>query len=119
MDRYEFSKLGDALREESFRQDDYIIREGAPGDKFYILAEGSTIATKMLTPGEPTKVMDYAPGGYFGERALLTNEVRAANVVATSDCKCLTLDRTTFKRILGPLDDILRRNMESYKKYNP
>lgn len=61
--------------------------------------------------------MQYQPGSYFGERALLTNDLRAASIVATSGIKCLTLDRQTFMRLLGPLDAILKRNMEEYNKY--
>ena len=63
-------------------------------------------------------MMNYSKGQYFGERALLTNDVRAANIIAESDfVKCLSLERDTFVRLLGPLDEILRRNMASYKKY--
>lgn len=62
--------------------------------------------------------MDYKKGMYFGERALLQNDSRAANVIATSNVVCLSLDRDTFKRLLGPLDEILRRNMEVYKNYS-
>ena len=61
--------------------------------------------------------MQYQAGSYFGERALLTNDVRAASIIATSAVKCLSLERETFKRLLGPLDDILKRNMEAYAKY--
>lgn len=61
--------------------------------------------------------MDYATGTYFGERALLKNEARAANIVATSEeLVVVSLERDTFKRLLGPLDDILKRNMEQYEK---
>ena len=62
--------------------------------------------------------MSYKSGEYFGERALLTNEVRAANIISESDVKCLTLERETFVRILGPLKVILERNMEAYKKFS-
>lgn len=62
--------------------------------------------------------MDYGKGSYFGERALLNNDVRAANIIAQSDVSCLSLERETFKRLLGPLDVILKRNMEAYKNYN-
>ena len=119
MDPYERSKLGDAVREERFKSGDYIIKQGDAGDKFYILDEGTAIATKNGANGGPeTKVMDYASGSYFGEKALLTNDVRAANIVVTSgEALVLSLDRTTFKRLLGPLDDILKRNMENYNKY--
>ena len=62
--------------------------------------------------------MDYIKGQYFGERALLTNDMRAANIVATSDkLECLSLQRETFTRMLGPLDDLLKRNMEVYNKF--
>jgi cAMP-dependent protein kinase regulator len=61
---------------------------------------------------------DYKDGDYFGERALLTNENRAANVVVTSnECVVLSLERETFIRLLGSLQDILKRNMEDYCKF--
>ena len=84
MDPYERQKLGDALKEEHYKQGDYVIKEGEIGDKFFIVNEGEAIATKTLVEGqEPKEVMQYKKGRYFGERALLTNEARAANIVAT------------------------------------
>jgi len=62
--------------------------------------------------------MNYKPGEYFGERALLMNEARAASIVVTSDsATVLSLDRATFNRMLGPLDKILMRNMDGYHKF--
>lgn len=59
--------------------------------------------------------MEYRKGQYFGERALLTNESRAANIIATSEkLELLSLEREAFTRILGPLDELLKRNMEVY-----
>jgi len=118
MDPYERSKLGDAVREERFAKGAYVITQGDNGDKFFMITEGEAIATKSMGQGkEPIKVMDYAKGSYFGERALLTNDLRAANIVATTDVVSLSLERDTFMRLLGPLDDILKRNMDQYKKY--
>ena len=83
-----------------------------------MIIEGSAIATIAQKNGPVQKVMDYGIGEYFGERALLMNDVRAANIIAESDeVKCLSLERDTFKRLLGPLDEILKRNIEAYKKY--
>lgn len=93
-----------------------MIREGEWGDVFYFLIEGTAVATKTLTPGAPPKeVLNYGPGQYFGELALIRGEPRAANIVATSDLKCVTLDAAAFTRMLGPLEDILRRNFEKYE----
>ena len=82
-----------------------------------MLAEGTAKAIKRSADGNEQEVMSYTPGKYFGERALLTNELRAASIVATSAVQVLSLDRATFQRLLGPLDPILKRNMEEYKKY--
>jgi len=49
--------------------------------------------------------------------ALLKNEPRAANVIAKTKLKVVNLDRNSFKRLLGPLDEILKRNMDAYNNY--
>jgi len=82
-----------------------------------MLSEGSAKAVRRSADGTETEVMQYQAGSYFGERALLTNEMRAASIIATSPVQCLCLETETFKRLLGPLDEILQRNMEEYKKY--
>lgn len=80
--------------------------------------DGQAVATKTIQPGVPaTQVKQYGPGDYFGELALLKNEPRAANVIAKTKLKVVSLDRNSFKRLLGPLDDILKRNMDSYINY--
>lgn len=64
-----------------------IIQEGDEGRDMFFLVQGEAHATKTLKPGEePTVVKTYKTGDYFGELALLRNEPRAANIVASSDC---------------------------------
>ena len=60
-----------------------MITEGTEGDIFFLIMSGKAIATKTLQPGTPaTVVKQYREGDYFGERALLKNEPRAANIIA-------------------------------------
>jgi len=61
--------------------------------------------------------MTYKPGDYFGELAILKDEPRAASVVAKSKIKVTSLDRESFRRLIGPLDEILKRNMAKYQKF--
>jgi len=51
--------------------------------------------------------MQYTQGEYFGELALLRDTPRAANVVAKTRLRVASIDRDSFKRLLGPLDEIL------------
>ena len=115
MEPYERSVLSDAFMDEKFVQGDYIIREGEEGNKFYLIEEGEVYATKG---GEEAKeLLHYKAGDYFGERALLKNEPRYCNVIAKTDCKLVSVDRHSFKRLMGPIDDIIRRNMEIYEHF--
>jgi len=118
MEAYERSKLADAIKEELYEKDQYVIHEGEEGNVFYLIMEGEAIATKTIEPGKPPhQVYAYKPGDYFGERALLKNEPRAANIIATSQLKVLSLDRHSFKRLMGPMEEILKRNMDVYKQF--
>jgi len=49
--------------------------------------------------------------------ALLRNEPRAASIKARGSCSVLSLDRRAFKRLLGPLENILKRNMDKYNMH--
>jgi cAMP-dependent protein kinase regulator len=116
LEPYERSKLADAFKEETHKPGDYVIREDEQGDVFYFISDGEAIATKTLEAGKaPVEVMQYKRGDYFGERALIKNEPRAANVIAKSDLTTVCLDRHSFKRLLGPIEEILKRNIASYK----
>lgn len=93
-----------------------MIKEGDVGNIFYMVIEGSAKATKIIE-GNPKDVMKYEIGDYFGELALLKNEPRAATVLAESDLILVLLDRPMFKRLMGPLEEILKRNMEIYNQF--
>ena len=85
MDEYERSKLADAFKEEWYQPEQFVIREGEEGNTFYLIMSGEAVATKTVEPGKaPIEVMKYKAGDYFGERSLLKNEPRAANIMATS-----------------------------------
>jgi len=115
LNEYERLTIADALHTVAFGPGDVVIREGEPGSDFYIIEEGSVAATKAGVEGEVSRRLTV--GDYFGERALLTNEPRAATITALDRLICQKLDRATFKRLMGPLEDVLRSNMELYRRY--
>lgn len=48
---------------------------------------------------------------------LLTKKPRQATVRASGALKVLALERATFTRVFGSLDEIMKRNMAEYNKY--
>lgn len=52
-----------------------------------------------------------------GEIALLLDRPRAATVVATTPLKCVKLDRARFERVMGPVREILKRDVSNYNSY--
>lgn len=103
---YERSKIADALETRKFTPGEVIIKEGDPGDSFYLLESGEANAYK----GDPSnKVLSYKKGDFFGELALLNDAPRAASVVAATDVKVASLGKSAFQRLLGPVEGIMRR----------
>ena len=111
----ERSKVADVLDAHNFKEGDMIITQGEPGDRFYILEAGSASAV-VTKGGEQVRLKDYGKGDFFGELALITDKPRAAGIVATSPCICVSMDRGSFKRLLGPLEDTMRGNIDVYDK---
>ncbi|OXV05293.1 hypothetical protein Egran_06939 [Elaphomyces granulatus] len=103
---YERSKIADALDTIKYPVRSTIIAEGDPGDAFYLLESGEAEAFKS---GSQRPVKSYKRGDYFGELALLDDKPRAASVVAKTDVKVARLGRDGFKRLLGPVEQIMRR----------
>ncbi|CDJ57052.1 CAMP-dependent protein kinase regulatory subunit, putative [Eimeria maxima] len=48
MSAYDRLKLADALRTEEFNDGEYIVKQGEPGDIFYLIEEGSAIVLKVF-----------------------------------------------------------------------
>ena len=52
-------------------------------------------------------------GDHFGELALITNEKRSLSIRAKQNCKLLMLDRESFIRILGSIEENLMKSYDN------
>ena len=108
LNAYERSKIADALETQKFPAGSTIIREGDPGEAFYLLESGSAVVYRKESGDEV--LSEYGKGDYFGELALLDDKPRAASVVSTTEVKVATLGKEGFQRLLGPVENRMRTN---------
>ena len=80
------------VREERYKKGDLIIKKGTKGDKFYILYSGNI----SVDSGGLDKKKIYGTYEYFGEVALVTEQNRAADVIAETDVVVYTIERERF-----------------------
>ncbi|GAA6228502.1 cGMP-dependent protein kinase 1-like isoform X2 [Lates japonicus] len=108
------SKLADVLEETHYSDGDYIIRQGATGDTFFIISEGQVkVSQQNSASDEQVMVKTLSKGDWFGEQALKGEDVRTASVTAVGDVTCLVIDRESFKQLIGGLDDVNSKQYDS------
>jgi len=98
-------KIADCLEEESFENGHCIFKQGAVGDLFFIIRSGEVRVTKNQDDGSENEVAVLGAGDFFGDKALIKEEKRSANIYAKGDVKCYTLDRTAFINLVGRVTD--------------
>jgi CRP-like cAMP-binding protein len=79
---------------QQFRENETILREGEPGEHFYIVAEGRIVITV-----DGRQIDDLGPRQYFGEMALFDGGPRSATATANMATTVLRLDRDDFYRL--------------------
>lgn len=90
----------DIVKMEHYSKGEYIIHKGTKGDKFYIIHSGNV---SVRTGGlERDKI--YGAYDYFGEVALVTEQNRAADVVAETDVFVYTIGRDRFLNFIVGTD---------------
>jgi ATP-binding cassette subfamily B protein len=83
-----------------------VLRQGDPGDLFYVLARGSVAVSVAIEGGPGRVVARLVDGDQFGEMALLNDAPRSATVTAVTECVFLTLTRDRFNALVSRTPDV-------------
>ncbi|XP_043207719.1 cGMP-dependent protein kinase, isozyme 1-like [Amphibalanus amphitrite] len=107
LSRDKLVKMADVIETETYAPGAYIIRQGTSGDGFYIISSGSVKVTQRSPDGVEDEIRTLKAGEYFGEQALLKEDKRTANIIAQPpSVTVLALDRTSFARLIGDLQEL-------------
>lgn len=84
-------RLAESLVRENPQAGAVIFAEGSPGERFYLVEQGTV---QIIKDDEVISVL--GAGSYFGEGALISNEPRAATAKMASDGVLHSLSRASF-----------------------
>jgi hypothetical protein len=93
------AQLADRLQREEVSPGSTVVRQGEPGDRFYIVLSGLLNVTQEEL-GERRLLR---PGDSFGEVALAMGIPRTASVQAVTPAVVASCDQETFDELLRPL----------------
>lgn len=92
------TRVADEFNIENYAPGDQIIRQGDPGDRFYLIRQGKASVRK----GNPeVPIAELAEGDFFGEMALLSGQPRNASVWAKEACLLYSLHQDRFNAALA------------------
>jgi len=96
-----------------------VIVEGDPGDDMFLLVSGRVRVSKSMVlkgiaapvleaerTGKTLAELSDAQSPFFGEMALLDQDIRSATVTCLTDCQFLRIDRDRFFAFLAERPDI-------------
>jgi putative ABC transport system ATP-binding protein len=83
-----------------------IVRQGEPGEKFYLIRSGTVDVIKDEGTPQRRVLATLTESDYFGEIALLRGGMRTATVVARDEVETWTLDKPTFEAALASSDSL-------------
>ena len=92
------AKLAKEMERQEVAPGSAIVREGEPGDRFYVVFAGMLSVTNAIGRRGILRT-----GDYFGEVALAMDVPRTATVTAISPAVVASCDRATFDAYLRPL----------------
>jgi CRP/FNR family cyclic AMP-dependent transcriptional regulator len=115
--------LAALMRPRPYAKDEVIYLRGDAGTAFYVIASGKVKIALTSPDGKELILRRLAAGGFHGELALLDDEPRSADAIATEPSVLLVLQRDAFRqfltdhpgaatKLLGTVSQYLRRNAD-------
>ena len=118
----EIKKLAEGVRTGTYYEEEVIYCEGESGDIVYLLESGEANITKIKEAGLSWEIVGkFKQGTIIEEKALLPGGFKRTEglIAASPVLKVLSIDRFSLENLIGPLDELLKRNEELYNVYYP
>jgi CRP/FNR family cyclic AMP-dependent transcriptional regulator len=112
----ERATLQKAAQLRAYRRGDVIVRQGQPGESFFVIVRGRVAVTILSPEGREVVVCSLGEGDHFGEMALVDDEPRSATVVAQERSELAVLSRDVFIELLRSHFTLTRALLRSFSR---
>jgi len=92
-------EIASAIQEAVFHKDDIIVREGEPGNRMFIIGEGSVEVVKHLGRPHETVLAVLLPKDFLGEMSIIDTVARSASVRAVEETTLFALSGIDLYRL--------------------
>ena len=98
---HEITNIAEKMKRRHYARNEVIIREGDPGNEFFLIGHGQVDVTKSTGSTMHRHLATLTSGQVFGERALIVDEPRNATCSAASDgVEVFVLEKAEFTKAL-------------------
>ena len=109
--------LAGLMRRRPYAKDEVIYLRGDPGTAFYVIASGKVKIALTSPEGKELILRRLTAGGFHGELALLDDEPRSADAVATEPTVQLVLQRDAFRQFLNDHPNVATTLLGTVSRY--
>ena len=109
--------LAGLMRPRVYARDEVIYLRGDAGTAFYVIASGRVKIALTSPDGKEIILRRLGPGRFHGELALLDDEPRSADAIATETTVLLVLQRDAFRRFLADHPSVATRLLATVSHY--
>jgi CRP-like cAMP-binding protein len=101
LSRVELQELVTHVSVKTYAAGEVPVRQGEPGNSFYIIKNGRVDVVVRKNAGESSVVAALGPGNFFGEMSLLTGAPRTASIQVKEDAEFIVIDKESFGNTLA------------------
>jgi CRP-like cAMP-binding protein len=102
----ELAAVAEICKEHQVARNQFVFREGEPGNRLYILAEGEVRISRDVPGTGEEALAVLKKGACFGEMSVFDRSERSTDAIANTNCTLITISRSDFEMLIDFNRDI-------------
>jgi CRP/FNR family cyclic AMP-dependent transcriptional regulator len=96
----QLSQVLATVTDRRFAKHQFVVREGEPGDTFFVIAAGSVAVCRVGPDGRETILSILKEGDFFGEMSMFDSSLRSASIKTLTDVEVGAVRQADFMALI-------------------